>query len=83
MVILFLTIAGTARATLILQAGPYFLDDNTGWYWYSNVTDFTNMDWATAKTSVEALGVGGRAWALASPSDVLTLNAYPPSPRTL
>jgi hypothetical protein len=69
-------IAGTASATLIPQAGPYFLDDKTGWYWYSNVSDFAGQGWESAKANVEALGTGGLSWALASATDVQSLNDY-------
>jgi len=69
-------IAGTASATLIPQTSDYFLDDTTGWYWYSNVSDFNGQAWATAKTNAESLTTGGRQWALASGADLLTLNSY-------
>ncbi len=74
-VVLLFGFAGNAYSALI-DNGEYFFDDVTGYYWYTAVDDFKNQDWATAKTSVEALGTGGLTWELASATDLTTLDAY-------
>jgi len=72
-VMLFLLFAGGGSHAAIIDKGDYFLDTNTGYHWYSKVHEFINQDWLTAKGNVEALGVGGLGWELASPDDVNTL----------
>lgn len=77
-------LGGTGNSELIPDAdGEYFQDTNTGWYWYTDVAQFQNQDWSTAKANVEALTTGNLTWQLSSISDFETLNAYNPGPEII
>jgi hypothetical protein len=67
--------AGTSPAAVI-DSGEYFLDTNTGWYWYSVVGEFANQDWETARDNIDNMVKGGMIWELASVSDIQTLGSY-------
>lgn len=73
-IFIFSTGGGTTAA--IIDSDGYFLDTNTGWYWYSEVGEFANQDWETAQDNIDNLTKGGMIWELASVSDIQTLSNY-------
>ena len=74
--VLVISGAGDTTNAAVIDSGGYFLDTNTGWYWYSEVGEFADQDWETAQDNIDNLTKGGMIWELASVSDIQTLGSY-------
>jgi hypothetical protein len=74
--VIFIFGAGGNTNAAVIDSEDYFLDTNTGWYWYSRVGEFANQDWETAQDNIDNLTKGGMIWELASASDIQTLGRY-------
>ena len=74
--VLFVFGAGGRTNAAVIGSVGYFLDTNTGWYWYAGVDEFVNEDWETASDHIDNLTKGGMVWELASVSDIKTLKSY-------
>ena len=73
--VIFFCVGGNTNAAVI-DSDVYFLDTNTGWYWYSVVGEFADQDWETAKDNIDNMTKGGMIWEMASVSDIQTLSSY-------
>ena len=74
--VIFVFGAGGGTNAAVIDTVDYFLDTNTGWYWYSGVGEFANQDWETAQDNIDNLTKGGMIWEMASVSDIQTLSSY-------
>ena len=74
--VIFIFGGGGGTNAAVIDSGDYFLDTNTGWYWYSRVGEFVNQDWETAQDNIDNMTKGGMVWELASVSDIQTLGSY-------
>ncbi len=76
MAVIFVFGAGGSTNAAVIGSDGYFLDTNTGWYWYAGVDEFVNEDWETASDHIDNLTKGGMVWDMASVSDIKTLKSY-------
>ena len=73
---LFICGVGDRTNAAVVNSGDYFLDTNTGWYWYTMVGEFAGQDWETAQANIDNLTTGGMIWEMASIEDIQTLRSY-------
>ena len=65
----------TAQAELIMyDSNSFFKDTTTGWYWYTDVSEFANNNWDDANTNIGQLETApDMTWEMAAGDDVRNL----------